>query len=58
MSLPSTYKAAIFEEAGKPLTFKNLELKQPKDGEVLVKVEACGVCHSDAVVQAGMFGAL
>lgn len=55
-NLPETYKAAVFESKGAPLTFKQVKLELPKPGEVLVKVLACGVCHSDAVVQQGMFG--
>ncbi|KAJ1025237.1 hypothetical protein NDA16_002741 [Ustilago loliicola] len=57
-SLPKTYKAAIFEEVGKPLVFRDLELKHPEEGQILVKVEACGVCRSDALVQGGGFGPL
>jgi D-arabinose 1-dehydrogenase-like Zn-dependent alcohol dehydrogenase len=55
-SPPKTYKAAIFEKADAPITIKNVELKHPSASEVLVKVIACGVCHSDATVQAGQFG--
>lgn len=54
--LPKEYKAAIFESKGEPLTFKQLPLELPKPGEVLVKVLACGVCHSDAAVKHGLFG--
>ncbi|KAJ8065925.1 hypothetical protein OCU04_005022 [Sclerotinia nivalis] len=56
MTLPKTYKAAVFEKADAPLVIKDIELRQPKANEILVKVIACGVCHSDAVVQAGSFG--
>lgn len=35
-SLPKTYKIAQFEKADAPLTFKDVELKQPSAGEVLV----------------------
>ncbi|KAF7911407.1 uncharacterized protein EAF01_002914 [Botrytis porri] len=56
MSLPKTYKAALFEKADSPLVIKDIELRQPSVNEVLVKVIACGVCHSDAVVQSGGFG--
>jgi D-arabinose 1-dehydrogenase-like Zn-dependent alcohol dehydrogenase len=31
------------------------EIPQPKEGEVLIKVEACGVCHGDAIVKDGTF---
>jgi hypothetical protein len=52
-SLPKTYKAAVFEKQDAPITIKDVPLKHPSTGEVLVKVIACGVCHSDAMVQAG-----
>jgi len=55
-SLPKTYKAAVFEEANAPFTLKDIELKQPEEGRVLVKVIATGVCHSDAGVQSGSYG--
>ena len=55
-SLPKSYKVAIFEEKDKPLTIKEVEMKEPAAGELLIKVEACGVCHSDAEVKAGHFG--
>jgi len=56
MTLPKTYKAAVFESANSPLVIKAIELKEPSVGEVLVKVLAVGVCHSDAGVQSGDFG--
>jgi len=40
-------KAAFVTEFGKPLTIGELPVPQPKDGQVLVKIEACGVCHTD-----------
>ncbi|EXJ94221.1 hypothetical protein A1O1_02614 [Capronia coronata CBS 617.96] len=55
-NLPKDYKVAIFEKKGEPLTFKQVPLELPKSGEVLVKVLACGICHSDAAVQHGVFG--
>jgi propanol-preferring alcohol dehydrogenase len=30
-----------------PLSFKELDIPSPKDNEVIIKVESCGVCHSD-----------
>ncbi|ORY10278.1 alcohol dehydrogenase [Clohesyomyces aquaticus] len=56
MSLPKTYKVQVFEEKGQPLVLKEFELKPPQAGEVLAKVLACGVCHSDEVVKHGGFG--
>ena len=55
-SLPKTFKAAIFKKQNGPLEFEELELKEPGEGEILIKVLATGVCHSDADVQAGTFG--
>lgn len=55
-SLPKEYKVGIFESKGAPITFKQVKLELPKPGEVLVKVLACGVCHSDVAVQHGLFG--
>lgn len=38
------------------MVIKDVELKEPTAGQVLVKVLAVGICHSDAGVQAGVFG--
>ncbi|KAL9040130.1 MAG: hypothetical protein Q9180_002102 [Flavoplaca navasiana] len=55
-SLPKTYKAAIFKKANEKLTIEDVELKQPEQGEVLIKVLATGVCHSDVMAQTGAMG--
>ncbi|KAK8099848.1 zinc-binding dehydrogenase [Apiospora kogelbergensis] len=55
-SLPKTYKAAVIEKANAPLVIKELPLKSPGPKQVLVKVLACGVCHSDSGAQGGHFG--
>jgi len=39
--------AAVVETFGKPLVLKNLDVPEPKVGEILIKTEACGVCHTD-----------
>ena len=46
-TVPKTMKAAFVTEFGKPLTIGELPLPQPRDGQVLIKIEACGVCHTD-----------
>jgi propanol-preferring alcohol dehydrogenase len=46
-AVPRTMKAAFVTEFGKPLTIGELPVPQPADGQVLIKVEACGVCHTD-----------
>jgi hypothetical protein len=56
MSLPKTYKRAAFREQGGPLTVDEVPLKLPGDGQILIKVEACGVCHSDVFVQYNVWG--
>ena len=40
-------KAAVLYEKFQPLVIENLELEGPKEHEVLVKLTASGVCHSD-----------
>jgi Zn-dependent alcohol dehydrogenase len=40
-------RAAVLEETGGPLTITELDLAEPGPGEVLVRLHASGVCHSD-----------
>jgi len=41
-------KAAVFEEVGKPIqVYDNIDIIEPRAGEVRVKVHYCSVCHSD-----------
>jgi D-arabinose 1-dehydrogenase-like Zn-dependent alcohol dehydrogenase len=56
MALPQTYKRAVFTSAGSPLTIEEVSLQLPGKNEVLVKVEACGVCYSDTFGQHNSFG--
>jgi propanol-preferring alcohol dehydrogenase len=46
-TMPRTMKAAVLRRIGAPLEIEALPLPEPKPGEVLIKVAACGVCHSD-----------
>jgi propanol-preferring alcohol dehydrogenase len=39
--------AAVVEQFGKPLVFQEWDLPNPGPGQILVKAEACGVCHTD-----------
>jgi propanol-preferring alcohol dehydrogenase len=39
--------AAVVEAFGKPLVMKELAIPEPGPGQILVKTEACGVCHTD-----------
>ena len=40
-------KAAVFQEAHKPLTIEDVDIIDPRAGEVLVRTSCSGVCHSD-----------
>ena len=42
-------------EFGKPLELREYENPQPQGEEVLVKITACGVCHSDLHLADGYF---
>lgn len=46
-------RAAVLYEAGRPMPIEDLELAAPHAGEVLVRVLAAGVCHSDLHYMAG-----
>ena len=46
-------RAAVLEEFGAPLVVQELELAEPKAGEVLVRLVACGVCHTDLYTASG-----
>ncbi|WP_224483005.1 alcohol dehydrogenase [Robertkochia aurantiaca] len=51
-------KAAQIHEAGGDFKIVDIDTPQPKSDEVLIKVEACGVCHSDMFVKEGGFPGL
>jgi S-(hydroxymethyl)glutathione dehydrogenase/alcohol dehydrogenase len=46
-------RAAVLEEFGKPLSVTEVDLAEPKAGEVLVRLVACGVCHTDMYTASG-----
>ncbi|MCW3029309.1 MAG: Alcohol dehydrogenase GroES domain protein [Solirubrobacterales bacterium] len=47
-------QAAVLEEFGKPLVVQEVELAEPRAGEVLVRLVACGVCHTDMYTASGV----
>jgi S-(hydroxymethyl)glutathione dehydrogenase/alcohol dehydrogenase len=47
-------RAAVLEEFGKPLNVTELDLAEPRAGEVLVRLAACGVCHTDMYTASGV----
>src|SRR5437762_4857024 len=46
-------RAAVLEEFGQPLVVEELDLAAPKAGEALVRLVACGVCHTDLYTASG-----
>jgi alcohol dehydrogenase, propanol-preferring len=40
-------RAAVVEQFGAPLVFRELDIPSPSAGQILIKTEACGVCHTD-----------
>jgi S-(hydroxymethyl)glutathione dehydrogenase/alcohol dehydrogenase len=46
-------RAAVLEEFGSPLAVQEVDLGGPKAGEVLVRLEACGICHTDMYTASG-----
>lgn len=46
-NMAHTMQAAVVREFGKPLTIDEVPIPEPKEGMIQVKIEACGVCHTD-----------
>ena len=46
-------RAAVLEEFGRPLVVQDVELAEPRAGEALVRLVACGVCHTDLYTASG-----
>ena len=46
-------RAAVLERFGEPLEVQELDLAEPRAGEVLVRLVACGVCHTDLFTASG-----
>jgi len=47
-------RAAVLEEFGAPLVVQEVELAEPQAGEALVRLVACGVCHTDLYTASGV----
>ena len=45
--MPTKMQAAVVEQFGKPLVLREWDVPKPGPGQILVKTEACGVCHTD-----------
>jgi S-(hydroxymethyl)glutathione dehydrogenase/alcohol dehydrogenase len=46
-------RAAVLERFGEPLEVQELDLAEPRAGEALVRLMACGVCHTDLYTASG-----
>jgi S-(hydroxymethyl)glutathione dehydrogenase/alcohol dehydrogenase len=46
-------RAAVLEQFGQPLVVQEVDLAEPRAGEVLVRLVACGVCHTDLYTASG-----
>src|SRR5436305_936845 len=46
-------RAAVLEQFGAPLAVQEVELEEPRRGEALVRLVACGVCHTDLYTASG-----
>jgi D-arabinose 1-dehydrogenase-like Zn-dependent alcohol dehydrogenase len=47
MPVPATMRAQRFYKATREWAVEDVPIPEPGPGEVLVKVEYCGICHSD-----------
>ena len=45
--MESKMQAAVVEQFGGPLALREWDIPSPEAGQILVKTEACGVCHTD-----------
>ena len=45
--MPHSVRAVVARAKGEPVTVETIEVPDPGPGEVLVSVQACGVCHTD-----------
>ncbi|HKD44791.1 MAG TPA: alcohol dehydrogenase catalytic domain-containing protein, partial [Candidatus Angelobacter sp.] len=46
-------RAAVVQDFKQPLLLEDVDVPTPDAGDVLIKVEACGVCHSDLSIVDG-----
>ena len=53
IEIPETMRAAVLRDYDKGLQVETIPTPRPKSGEVLIKVSACGLCHSDLHVIGG-----
>lgn len=54
--IPKMQRALVFDDYKGPLEVRMVEVPEPKDDEMLVKIKYSGVCHSDLHIWLGDFG--
>jgi S-(hydroxymethyl)glutathione dehydrogenase/alcohol dehydrogenase len=47
-------RAAVLTQFGAPLEVREVDLAEPQAGEVLVRLQACGICHTDMYTASGV----
>ena len=47
MTVPETMRAMVLDRAGRPLELREVPVPRPGEGQVLIRVLACGVCRTD-----------
>ena len=50
---PALMRAALLQEAGRPLLICDVPVPALTAGQLLVRLDACGICHTDLHVQSG-----
>lgn len=53
--MPTQTEAFVLESVNAPFKLQTITLDDPLPGEVLVDIKACGVCHTDLLIQNGAF---
>ena len=51
--MPQRAKAVVCRDINQPVVVEEIEVEAPRRGEVMIKLAACGVCHSDYSVTTG-----
>lgn len=49
--MPITATAAVLDQSDGPFALREVELDDPRGDEILVAIEACGVCHTDVAAK-------
>ena len=52
-NIPQTMQAAVCDGPGEPLQIREVPTPSPERGQYLVKLESCGICHSDLHLRDG-----